>query len=58
MTQAHTDLIKVTRLCALCHQPMHLWQDTSGSGWIHDSAAAEYTCFRDQRADYEAGRGE
>jgi hypothetical protein len=46
-----TDQAPVT--CRACGKPMHPWQDTSGSGWMHDTVADEYRCFRDNRVAYE-----
>jgi hypothetical protein len=39
-----TTEVKVTRTCPACHCPTHLWQDSSGSGWIHDRAVDEHLC--------------
>jgi hypothetical protein len=47
--------VKITRRCPACHQPAHLWQDSSGSGWIHDRAVDEAACWRENRALYEDG---
>lgn len=41
-----SELIKVTTKCRACGQPMHLWQDSSGSGWMHDKLIDEYNCHR------------
>jgi len=51
---SNTD-VKVTRNCPGCGQPSHLVQDNSGSMWMHDTAAAEYQCWRDHRDLYEDG---
>jgi hypothetical protein len=54
MTMQTTE-VKVTRTCPACHCPTHLWQDSSGSGWIHDRAVDEHLCWRENRAAYEDG---
>jgi hypothetical protein len=45
--------VKVTSRCPLCHAPTHLWQDNSGSGWMHDRLADEWACWREHRAELE-----
>jgi hypothetical protein len=49
------DTLKITRNCASCGKPMHLWQDSSGSGWMHDRLADEQSCWNASRSDYEDG---
>jgi len=44
---------KVTKNCGQCGRPMHLWQDSSGSGWMHDSLADEYRCWPPARDEDE-----
>jgi len=39
------DTVKITSRCRLCGQPTHLWQDSSGSGWTHDTIKAETDCM-------------
>jgi hypothetical protein len=55
MTDIDTDWPSVTATCPGCGKTTHLWEDESGSGWMHDTAADDYRCFRDNRAMYEAG---
>jgi hypothetical protein len=40
--------------CRACGKPIHPWQDTSGSGWSHDSLYDEYLCWPPPNLD-EAG---
>jgi len=47
--------VKVTKNCGQCGRPMHLWQDSSGSGWMHDSLADEYRCWPPARDEDEDG---
>jgi hypothetical protein len=51
MTDTGTE--PVTATCPGCGKPTRLWEDATGSGWMHDTAADEYRCFRDNRAMYE-----
>jgi hypothetical protein len=46
-----TDQAPVT--CQACGKPMHLWQDTSGSGWSHDSLYDEYLCWPPPNLDQD-----
>ena len=50
--------VTATRNCRLCGQPMHLWQDNTGSGWIHDTVAADHACWVEHRAEIERGESE
>jgi len=54
-TPADRQGIRVTRTCRACRRPMVLWMDNSGSGWQHQAAADELTCWRQNRALYEDG---
>jgi hypothetical protein len=55
MAVTGTDQVKVTKNCAGCGKPMHLWQDSSGSGWAHDRLTDEYACWNVNRDAYEDG---
>lgn len=49
------DKVTISKDCAGCGKPMHLWQDSTGSGWMHDRAVDEQRCWDDNRAQYEGG---
>jgi hypothetical protein len=40
-------------ICRACGKPMHRWQDSSGSGWMHDTAADEYLCWPPPNLDQD-----
>jgi hypothetical protein len=53
--QPTSEGIRITKTCEGCRRELHLVMDSTGSMWMHESAAAEHACFTAYRKLYETG---